>query len=146
MTAPSVTALRRIIVPGSVGSKAAESFLGAFGAVGKKNVRLTFTTPDNTVATLVLKGATGNAFLDGDQVRLSITQIGTGGVTLSMNTHGGSKIVNLADVSVTGALRSFTARTADLFGTLYGSTMIGTVVLRQCVGRRRSSATESSRM
>ncbi len=133
--APSTTALRRIIVPGSVGAQPAESFLGAFGTINNKNVKLTFTTPDNTTVSLVLKGATGNAFLDGDQVRLSITQVGTtnknlsNGTSLTVTTRGGSKSVNFANITVNGALKTFTARTANLFGTLYGSQMIGTATL-----------------
>ncbi len=131
----STSALRRLIVPGSVGAQPAESFLGAFGTINKKNVKLTFTTPDGTTVSLALKGATGNAFLDGDQVRLSITQVGTTnanlstGTGLTVTTRGGSRSVNFANITVTGNLKTFTARSANLFGTLYASQGLGTATL-----------------
>lgn len=135
-SSPSTTALRRLIVPGSVGAQPAESFLGAFGTINKKNVKLTFTTPDGTSVSLALKGATGNAFLAGDQVRLSITQVGSSnvnqstGTSLTVTTRGGNRSVNFGNITVNGALKSITARSADLFGTLYASQSIGTASLR----------------
>ncbi len=129
VSSPSTTALRRLIVPGSVGATPAETFLGAFGTVGKKSVKLTFTVA-GTAVTLLLKGATGNAFLNGNQVRLSITQSGTAATSLTVTTKGGTRSVSFSDITVAGAIRTLTAKTADLNGTFYATSSIGNAAFR----------------
>ncbi len=127
--APTSSALRRLIVPGTSAQPQGTS-LGAFGIVNGKNTRLTITVNGTTI-TLSLKGGTGNAFQSGDTISLVLTD-GGAGVGLSIKAKGGR--VHLGDVTVSGVLKSLSGKTSDLSGTLFASVAIGKVTLGNVTG------------
>ena len=92
--------------------------LGAFGKVGGRNTKLSFTTTAGTLVTLTLNGGgTGQAFVSGGKLNLVLTGTDRGS-TLLIKTKGGDGQVTLGNVRADGPVQSIFARTANLAGTL----------------------------
>ena len=109
-TKPTSSPLRRLITPGA-------GVAGSFGSVSGKNAKLTLTDPDGSRVNISLKGGTGQALFDGDQLDLILT--GTGDrSTIKVNVRGGNGRASIRDVQTDGSLARFNARKADLVGTL----------------------------
>ncbi|HWE05979.1 MAG TPA: FG-GAP-like repeat-containing protein [Rhizomicrobium sp.] len=105
--------------------------IGAFGKIGRKNVKLpAFTLADETSVTIILTGGSGTASHVGNQVQLTLS----GSVNVTIRTKGGSNSLSLSGVSETGNLRSFNAPTATLAGTLSTSGTIGQLTLAAISG------------
>jgi uncharacterized delta-60 repeat protein len=123
--------IRRLVVPGT-SFTATETFLGNFGKVGKKTVKYTFTESDGTVVTIALAGGgTGQAYMAANGLHLVVS--GGKGAGITITAKKGSGRVTLGDVTVTGNLKTLSAKSADLGGTLFASGAIGTVTLGNVV-------------
>ena len=133
---PTTSSLHRLIVPGAQ-TTPQETSLGTFGQTGKKNNKLVVTESDGTQVTFILKGGTATAFQAGNAVHL-VVNAPAGALTIL--ARGGTGRVNLGDVTVTGTLRSFVGKTADLSGTLYASGAIGNLTLGNVTGNIFSGA------
>ena len=109
--------------------------LGTFGTVNGKNQKLTLTTSGGTQATFSLSGGSGTVFRDGEGLHLDVSGGGA-----RHRRQGGTGVVMLTDVNVTGSLRSMNARSSDLFGTLSTTGTIGKIALRNVDGIIASAA------
>jgi hypothetical protein len=133
VSAPQQTSLRRLNVPG-VRSQPQGTQLGTFGTVNGKRSTLTVTDADGTRATFAASRGSGTVYLAGERFNLVLTD-GTGGAAVTVKTAGGADgRIKLGDVMMSGTLRSFTARTADLAGTLYASGSILKLTLGAVTG------------
>ncbi|CAA9423007.1 MAG: hypothetical protein AVDCRST_MAG64-3004, partial [uncultured Phycisphaerae bacterium] len=126
--AVSSSGLQRLNVPGS-------GLLGRFGQVGGKNRKLRFADADGTIVTLSMKGGgSGQAFYDGSNVDLVLS--GTSpksAVSVKTDRQGDGRLV-LRDVQADGGLKSLSAKTADLTGTLWAGGPAGTLAFRTLTG------------
>lgn len=149
-TITTSSVLRRIFVPGTVGSSISETFLGAFGILNGKKTKLVITDVDGTKVTIVLTGGQGSANQIGDggpdtKIRLDITA-GPTGCTLTITTKGGNKRAAFGDIVITGSVKKMTAKTSDISGTLSisgaaGSLSVGNVTGNVIIAGAASSAT-----
>ena len=135
VAATTSSTLRRLIVPGAtvVNSADAGTLLGNFGIVNGKRTNLAVTDPDGTRITLSLAGGTGTAYQLNGKLHLVIDDM-TRGVTLAIIGSGGDGRVSLADVQISGTLRTLNARNSDLFGTLHVTGGIGRLTLGKISG------------
>jgi uncharacterized delta-60 repeat protein len=107
----SGSGIRRLNVPGS-------GNLGQFGTVAGKNRKLTFTDADGTKTTLSLKGGTATALYNGSTLDLIVTGSSLGS-SLSIKGKGGDGRTTLGNIRTDGSLKSFSAKTGDIEGTMY---------------------------
>ena len=129
--------LRRLIVPGAIANSPAVlgTLLGSFGIVGGKIKKF---TPTGTHITFSMTGGTGKVYDSNGRYTLVIDQLGSGiSVTI---TSGGGKRVSLQDVTISGTLKSFTAPTADIFGTFSSTGAMGRLSLGDINGSLSSGA------
>jgi hypothetical protein len=109
--------------------------------VDGKKTRLSWTDADGTVAQIVLAGGTGTAYTsDGNTLRLAITDGGAGG-KLSIKARGGNGRIVLGDVTVTGSIKSLSAKPADVTGALFATGAIGNVTVGNLAAGTIASAT-----
>lgn len=138
-TGAGSTLLRRIVASASPTTSAAVAATHVFGIVDGKQAVASFTLPDKTVVTLKLAGGTGTASEVNGRLDIAITATGTGGA-FSIHATGGSRLVTLDNVTVTGSIRSMNAPAASIAGTLFVTGSIGTLRLAQVDGTIASGA------
>jgi hypothetical protein len=108
--------------------------VGSFGMVDGKRTTVVVTEDDGTKVTFTAARGNGTAYLAGGHINLVLSD-GAGGVAVTARVTGGpDNRATLGDVVVSGAIRSFTARGADLAGTLYASGSIGRLSLGGLTG------------
>jgi uncharacterized delta-60 repeat protein len=118
----------RLNVPGTRAVPSG-SQLGTFGVVNGRPQKLIVTDADGTRITFSIKGGTGTAFLGADnKINLILTNDGTG-CTVKISGKGGDGRIALGDVSGSGAVKSFAAKTADLSGVFCVTGTIGKLTL-----------------
>ncbi len=131
--------LRRLTVPGTK-AQPQGTFLGHFGIVSGERVKLAVTDADNTKMVLSIKGGSAKAYLSGSRINLVLTDAGAG-CTLSIKTQGGGDgRVTIGDVAVSGTLKGFSCKTADLAGTMCSTGAIGKLTLGDVTGVIASSS------
>ena len=132
--APSGTtsSLKRLIVPGSVAAPSG-NLLGTFGMVNGRNTKLTVDAGNGKFVTFTMKGGSGSVFQNGDTLNLVVTDDGRG-AAVTVKVKGGDGRVKLGDVAVNGSLKSLSAKTGDLSGTLSVGIVIGKVLLGDVTG------------
>ena len=146
------SSISRLLVPGSTrapsptppggggGVGASETNLGQFGMVDGKKTKFSWTDADGTVAQIVLTGGSGTAYTaDGSALRLAITD-GGAGAKLSLKARGGNGRIVLGDVTVTGSLKTLTAKPADVTGAVFATGAIGNVNVGNLAGGTVASA------
>lgn len=127
------SSLRRLNVPG-VKSQALGTQVGTFGTgTDGKRTALTLTDADGTRFTLSASRGSGRVYLSGGRYNLMVSDA-AGGAAVTMKSAGGDGRVSLGAVMIGGTLRSFTAKTADVAGTLYASGSIGKLAMGQLTG------------
>jgi hypothetical protein len=112
--------------------------LGQFGNVGTTGKRFTLTDDDGTRVTFNLSGGTATVFRNGSAIDLRVVDAGKG-VSLSATAIGGDGRLTLGNVDITGSVRKFAAKTADLVGTLSATGTIGTTTLGNVSGKITSA-------
>lgn len=115
--------LHVIPIPSSV-STVTTPVLGTFGGSGKAS-HFSLTTSTGTAVAMTLTGGTATIYQDGSGYDLTITADPGAGAALTFTTHKGNNTVDLNDLTVTGNLKSMTAKTASLTGTFAVSGTIG---------------------
>ncbi|HEY8749596.1 MAG TPA: hypothetical protein VIM11_16555, partial [Tepidisphaeraceae bacterium] len=141
VAATTSSTLRRLLVPGAdAAAGGSGTLLGSFGLVDGHGQKLTATVAGAHV-TFSLTGGTANAYLDGTQVRVTVNDAGKG-VALAITSTGGR--VALGDVSVSGTLRSMSARTSDLLGDLHVTGSAGAITIGDVTGNIFSGASIAS--
>jgi hypothetical protein len=108
--------------------------LGQFGNVGTTGKRLTLTDDDGTRVTFTLSGGTATVFRNGSAIDLRVVDAGKG-VSLSAAATGGDGRLTFGKVDVSGSVRKFTAKAADLVGTLSATGTIGALSLGDISGK-----------
>ena len=119
VSATTSSTLRRLIVPGALSTgRDAGSLVGTFSAKVHKIV--------SHGVTFVMTGGTGHVFFDASTGRFTIDGDDLGkGINLTIS----GKNVSLADVTISGTLRTLNARKADLHGTLHVTGAIGKLMI-----------------
>ena len=132
--ANTLSSLRRLNVPGTRAQPLGTQ-LGTFGVANGKRSTLTATDADGTRLTFSASRGSGVAYVTpAGVINLTIND-DSGGAAVTIRTAGGADgRVTLGDVSVGGSLRSLTARTADLTGTLFVSGSITRLALGNVAG------------
>jgi hypothetical protein len=102
--------------------------LGTFGGRGKA-AHYSLTTAAGTAVAMTLTGGTATIYQDNSGYDLVITASTGPGAVLSVTTHKGTNSVELANISVTGSIKSITAKSASLTGAMAVSGTIGTLAL-----------------
>jgi hypothetical protein len=82
---------------------------------------------------MTLTGGTATVYPDSAGYDLTITA-STPAAALTVTTKKGNNTLELANITVTGSIKSMTAKTANLTGTLAVSGTIGTLVLHAVSG------------
>jgi uncharacterized delta-60 repeat protein len=129
------SALKRLLAPGVQvgGTGPAIGSLGLVDGKWKKSFR--YEMGDGRILIFSIKGgrqSNAQAFRSGDEIGMLIND--GGGVSVSVKVKGGSGRVSFSDIAVNGALRSFTAKTGDLLGTLYVTGQAGKIRLGNVTG------------
>jgi probable HAF family extracellular repeat protein len=122
--------VQRILVPATSSGPVPQQ-IGTFGQTGKKITPLSFTL-NGVKVTLALKGGSGTAFQDGNNLDLTLT-----GGNLTIKTSGGR--VTLNAISVQGNLSTLAASTSDLAGNFTVSGNVGKATLGGIAGVFRAS-------
>jgi hypothetical protein len=122
------SALRRLNVPGTRSTPSGTA-IGTFGTVNGRPQKLTFTDADGTLITFTIKKGTGIAFLGADgKINLVFNDVGDR-TTVNIKTRGGDGRVALGDVTANGGIKSLSAKTADLSGTMSVTGSLGKLTL-----------------
>jgi hypothetical protein len=130
----SQSALRRLNVPGTRSTPSGTA-IGTFGTVNGRPQKLNFTDADGTVITFTIKGGTGTAFLGSNgKINLVVNDAGAGGAAVTIKGRGGDGRIALGDVTVDGSLKSLSAKTGDLAGTMAVGGTVGKLTLGNVVG------------
>jgi hypothetical protein len=108
--------------------------LGQFGNVGTTGKRFMLTDDDGTRVTVTLSGGTATVFRNGSAIDLRVIDAGNG-ASLRITAVGGNGRLTLGNVDVTGSLRRFTGRTADLAGAFSATGTIRTLALGDVSGK-----------
>jgi hypothetical protein len=108
--------------------------VGQFGSVGTTGKRFTLTDDDGTRVTFNLSGGTATVFRNGSAIDLRVVDAGQG-VSLNATARRGDGRVTLGSVDVTGSVRKFAGKTADLVGTLSATGTIATLTLGDVTGK-----------
>jgi hypothetical protein len=104
--------------------------LGEFGRVGKKQVKLTYAEPDGTQVTVALSGGSGSVTrVEDGRAQINLTTTGRGGGKLTVTAKGGNGRAEIRDINVSGALKSLTAKTADVDGVISSTDAISAISL-----------------
>lgn len=129
VSATTSSTLRRLIVPGAItAGPLAGTLIGNFGVVNGKLKKLTVTDSDGTRITFILAGGTGQLFQNGDRYSITVNDGGKG-VTLTITGKGGDGRVSLDDVTISGTLKSMSAKNSDIFSSLHVTGAIGKLTL-----------------
>jgi uncharacterized delta-60 repeat protein len=133
--APNTTtsALKRLIVPGSAAAPSG-SQIGSFGLVNGKNTKLVIDAGGGKFVTFTMKGGNASVFQDGDAYSLLLNDDGRG-AAVTVKVKGGDRRVKLGDISTSGSIKTFSAKTGDLSGTLTAGIQIGRVTLGDVTGK-----------
>ena len=141
VAATTSSTLRRLIVPGALLSgPSTGTLLGSFGIVDGRTKKLNVTINGANV-TLSLLGGTAAASQDGNALDLTVDDAGRG-VSLAVNSGGAA--VTLGNVTVSGTVRSLSARNCDLSGTLHVTGSIGRLLIHDLGGSIYSGASIAS--
>ena len=118
--------------------------VGDFGLIGRKRQKLNYTDPDNTKVTFALSGAgTGHVLLVGGKLAIVLEGTGTS-TSLSVTGKGGDNRVALGNVSAHGAVKSISAPTTDLSGTVVVAGVLRKATVGNLTGTLRVGGTLSS--
>ncbi|HEX4123949.1 MAG TPA: hypothetical protein VHY37_04420 [Tepidisphaeraceae bacterium] len=115
--------LHVIPIPSST-STVSTPVIGTFGGSGKA-AHFSLTTAAGTAVAMTLTGGTATVYQDGSGYDLTVTASPGAGAALVVNTRKGDKTVDLNNITVTGTLKSMTAKSASLTGTFAVSGDIG---------------------
>ena len=130
IAATTSSKLRRLVVPGAVLSgNSSGTLLGMFGIVNGKPKKL--TASDNGVSvTFSLRGGTAAAYQNGKNIDIVVDDTGRG-VALSLRSASN---ISLGQVTVSGTLRSLSARNSTLAGSLHVTGSIGRMAFGDVTG------------
>jgi hypothetical protein len=119
--------LHVIPIPAST-TNAANPVIGTLGGSGKAS-HFSFTTAAGTVVAMTLTGGTAIVYQDNPGYQLAITSTSSKGAVFAVTTHKGTNTVDLTGITVTGSLKSMTAKSSSFTGVLAVSGTIGTMAL-----------------
>ncbi len=109
------------------------TLLGEFGRVGKKKVKLTFTSAEGTVVTLGLSSGAGSAYLNNGRVDLVLTGGGRS-LGLSVKCKGGTGRLTVGNIRADGSFSSIDAKTSDVTGTIYTPGKLSAIAIGSLAG------------